>query len=93
MCGWCFLFLCYIGVKAGECFGLLGVNGAGKTSTFKMLTGEIQMSSGDAYLDGFSVKSNITKVGLNLIGKITRDNETIISSDCYSKFEIQRYLS
>ena len=56
--------LCYTGIKAGECFGLLGVNGAGKTSTFKMLTGEIQMSSGDAYLDGFSVKSNITKVGL-----------------------------
>ena len=85
--------LYYIGVKAGECFGLLGVNGAGKTSTFKMLTGEIQMSSGDAYLDGFSVKSNITKVGLNLIGKMTRDDETIISSDCYSKFEIRRYLS
>ena len=28
------------GVKRGECFGLLGVNGAGKTSTFKMLTGK-----------------------------------------------------
>ncbi len=27
------------GVRRGECFGLLGVNGAGKTSTFKMLTG------------------------------------------------------
>ena len=69
------------------------MNGAGKTSTFKMLTGEIQMSSGDAYLDGFSVKSNITKVGLNLIEKMTRDDETIISTDCYSKFEIRRYLS
>jgi ABC-type multidrug transport system ATPase subunit len=29
------------GVKRGECFGLLGVNGAGKTSTFKMLTGSL----------------------------------------------------
>ena len=28
-------------VKSGECFGLLGVNGAGKTSTFKMLTGKL----------------------------------------------------
>ena len=27
------------GVKAGECFSLLGVNGAGKTSTFNCLVG------------------------------------------------------
>ena len=54
-----------LGISSGECFGLLGVNGAGKTSTFKMLTGEIQMSSGDAYLDGFSVKKNITQVMSN----------------------------
>ncbi len=26
------------GMKSSECFGLLGVNGAGKTSTFKMIT-------------------------------------------------------
>ena len=29
-----------LGIPAKETFGLLGVNGAGKTSTFKMLTGE-----------------------------------------------------
>jgi len=34
------------GVKNGECFTLLGVNGAGKTTTFKMLTGEINPTSG-----------------------------------------------
>ena len=33
------------GVKSGECFGLLGVNGAGKTSTFKMLTGMLSLHS------------------------------------------------
>jgi len=27
------------GVKRGEVFGLLGVNGAGKSTTFKMLAG------------------------------------------------------
>ena len=31
-----------------QCFGLLGVNGAGKTSTFRMLTGETAVTSGDA---------------------------------------------
>lgn len=29
-----------------QCFGLLGVNGAGKTTIFKMLTGDIGASSG-----------------------------------------------
>ncbi|XP_032661205.1 glucosylceramide transporter ABCA12 [Chelonoidis abingdonii] len=35
-----------IGIPAGECFGLLGVNGAGKTTIFKMLTGDIGATSG-----------------------------------------------
>lgn len=30
----------WLGVRHGECFGLLGVNGAGKTTAFKMLSGE-----------------------------------------------------
>ena len=30
----------WAGVPKGQCFGLLGVNGAGKTSVFRTLTGE-----------------------------------------------------
>uniref|UniRef100_A0A673CGF1 Phospholipid-transporting ATPase ABCA1-like n=1 Tax=Sphaeramia orbicularis TaxID=375764 RepID=A0A673CGF1_9TELE len=41
-----------VGIPPGECFGLLGVNGAGKTSTFKMLTGDSVVTSGEAYLAG-----------------------------------------
>ncbi|KAL3853226.1 hypothetical protein ACJMK2_016782 [Sinanodonta woodiana] len=55
-----------IGVPAGECFGLLGQNGAGKTTTFKMLTGDESISSGQAYLSSFSVKSDIKMVQQNL---------------------------
>jgi ABC-type Na+ transport system ATPase subunit NatA len=29
----------WLGVGEGECFGLLGVNGAGKTTAFRLLTG------------------------------------------------------
>ena len=43
-------------VKANECFGLLGPNGAGKTSTFKMLTGEHDITGGNAFIDRYNVK-------------------------------------
>jgi len=29
------------GLQHGECFALLGVNGAGKSTTFKALVGEV----------------------------------------------------
>ena len=45
------------GIHKGECFGLLGVNGAGKTSTFKMLTADIPLTHGEAWLCGHSVLS------------------------------------
>ncbi|XP_048667737.1 phospholipid-transporting ATPase ABCA7 isoform X2 [Marmota marmota marmota] len=44
-----------LGIPPGECFGLLGVNGAGKTTTFRMLTGDIPPSMGEAVLAGHSV--------------------------------------
>ncbi|XP_048589175.1 phospholipid-transporting ATPase ABCA1-like isoform X2 [Nematostella vectensis] len=48
-----------VGVPKGECFGLLGVNGAGKTTTFKMLTGDIPVTSGEGFVDGHSILSDI----------------------------------
>lgn len=34
------------GLDFGECFALLGVNGAGKSTTFKSLTAEIAPTAG-----------------------------------------------
>ena len=39
----------------GECFALLGVNGAGKSSTFDCLAGYSQVSGGTVMLDGKDV--------------------------------------
>ena len=50
-----------LSVENGECFGLLGVNGAGKTSTFKMMTGDEQISSGDVWIRGSSMKNDMLK--------------------------------
>jgi ATP-binding cassette subfamily A (ABC1) protein 3 len=48
-------------LKPSECFGLLGVNGAGKSTSFKMLTGDEFMTKGDASINQTSIKYNIKK--------------------------------
>nr|XP_055026150.1 phospholipid-transporting ATPase ABCA1 isoform X1 [Misgurnus anguillicaudatus] len=55
-----------VGVPAAECFGLLGINGAGKTTTFKMLTGDISPTAGDAFLNGYSIRSEMQLVQQNM---------------------------
>ncbi|XP_058240814.1 phospholipid-transporting ATPase ABCA1 isoform X4 [Hemibagrus wyckioides] len=54
-----------VGVPAAECFGLLGINGAGKTTTFKMLTGDIRPSGGEAFLSGYSIRTEMSQVHQN----------------------------
>ncbi|TSK45874.1 ATP-binding cassette sub-family A member 1 [Bagarius yarrelli] len=55
-----------VGIPPGECFGLLGVNGAGKTSTFKMLTGDCAVTSGEAFLARKSILREIDEVHQNM---------------------------
>ena len=45
------------GVQREQCFGLLGLNGAGKTSTFKMITGESEPDIGDVLINGYSIRA------------------------------------
>ena len=45
------------GVGMGECFALLGVNGAGKSTTFNCITGYDVASGGTVLLDGVSVNN------------------------------------
>lgn len=52
----------HLAVGGAECFGLLGINGAGKTTTFKMMTGDEMISSGDAFIQGYSMKNQMHKV-------------------------------
>src|SRR5690625_5502798 len=44
-------------VKKGETFGLLGPSGAGKTTTIKMLTGQLAPTSGTASVFNVPVTS------------------------------------
>ena len=49
-------------VEQGELFSLLGVNGAGKSTTIKMLTGLAKPSGGDAFVGGYSVREEMEQV-------------------------------
>merc|ERR1711871_534019 len=44
-----------LGIPLGECFGLLGINGAGKTSTLKILSGDQLPTAGTAHVCGMNV--------------------------------------
>jgi len=45
------------GLTQGECFALLGVTGAGKTSVFKCLTGEEQATRGRLHVLGLDLET------------------------------------
>ena len=51
-----------LSVAAGECYGLIGLNGAGKSTTFKLVTGALKADSGGVALHcsrlGFCPQNN-----------------------------------
>lgn len=49
-------------IGTGEIVGLLGHNGAGKTTIMKMLTGFIEPSSGAVLIDGLNISENRTEI-------------------------------
>lgn len=51
-----------LSINDGEMYALLGVNGAGKSATIKMLSCLIKPTSGDALLNGNSIVSDSEKV-------------------------------
>lgn len=43
------------GLEYGECFAMLGISGAGKTTLFKSMTGEIYPTHGTVHIDGHDI--------------------------------------
>ena len=54
------------GLEYGECFALLGISGAGKTTCFKSLTGEIYPTKGQVHVHGQDIT---TMKGFNIARK------------------------
>ena len=49
-------------ICSGSVFGFIGPNGAGKTTTLRMLTTLLHPTSGEAWIDGFSVLTDTAEV-------------------------------
>ena len=49
-------------VEKGELFGLIGPDGAGKTTLFKMLTTLLIPDEGEAFVEGFHTVSDFKKI-------------------------------
>ena len=65
--------------EQGKIYGIVGKNGAGKTTFFKALTNIITNYSGDVLIDGKSVKTNLqalSKVGIVLDDMELYKNQT-----------------
>ena len=53
-------------INEGECVGYIGENGAGKSTTIKMLTGILYPTSGDVVVNGLIPYKNSTKNNFNI---------------------------
>ena len=53
-------------VEPGECFGILGLNGAGKTSTFKCITQEYSPTNGTIYVNEVDTFNNFNQIKSNV---------------------------
>jgi ABC-2 type transport system ATP-binding protein len=48
-------------IERGEIYGLLGHNGAGKSTTFGIMLGQVYPDSGEVFIDGVSVQRHREK--------------------------------
>lgn len=76
-------------VHKGEILGFLGPSGAGKTTTIKILTGQLKQTSGDAYILGRNTKE-IDRSIYEQIGIVT-DNSGIYEN--MSVFDNLKYFA
>lgn len=51
-----------IEINKGELFGLIGPDGAGKTTLFRILTTLLVADKGEAFVDGFDIKKNFLQI-------------------------------
>ncbi len=77
-------------VAAGECFGLLGPNGSGKTTTIKCISGFYPPSEGEVFVGGYNVHTH-PKLARQFLGLC--DQEETLDSDFNVLDQLIRHAS
>jgi len=72
-------------IPSGQIVGFLGPNGAGKSTTMKILTGYLNATSGNAYINGLEVEANGIEVRKQ-IGYLPENNPQ------YADMYVSEYL-
>jgi len=81
------------GLEHGECFALLGVSGAGKTTVFKGLTGEIYPTKGSIHINGSDMTTaSGFKLGRKNIGYCPQFDAIFEGLTVYEHIEIYAAL-
>jgi len=68
-------------VEKGSIYGFIGPNGAGKTTTIKLLTGLIQPSAGEAWINGIPVSESRSRRGLGFLPEGTYFHEYLTGAE------------
>lgn len=70
-----------------DCFGLLGKNGAGKTTIFKMLTGETIISDGEIFTYGHNQMYQLPEI-YKMTGYCPQFDALLVGLTCRETLEI-----
>lgn len=78
-------------VSEGEIFGFLGPNGAGKTTTLSMLATLLEPTCGEAYVNGFNIKTDRDNVRKS-IGIVFQDPSLDEELTAYENMDFHGWL-
>ncbi|KAJ8599123.1 hypothetical protein CTAYLR_006346 [Chrysophaeum taylorii] len=74
-------------VAQGECFGLLGANGAGKSTTISMIIRAVEPTQGDIFVNGHSVLDEF-KTASQALGVVAQGNTLWDNLSCENHLEL-----
>ena len=60
-------------VNQGECFGILGPDGSGKSTLMKMMYGAFALNGGELFISGLNLRENLREIKAR-IGVLTQDD-------------------